>query len=134
MIYVLDANAMIAWLRNEQGADAVRGFLEEIHSACFAHAVNLCEVYYDVLRVSGQPFADEAMIDLATVGITTRNDLDTAFWQEAAKLKAIHRRVSLADCFAITLTQRLSSVLVTSDHHEMDAIAQAGICSISVFR
>jgi predicted nucleic acid-binding protein len=134
MIYILDANALIAWLRDETGADAVLQIIQDINNTCFAHAANLCEVYYDVMRVGGEQAADEAMIDLVSVNITERNDLDSAFWQEAAKLKAVHRRVSLADCFGVVLTRRLGGTLVTSDHHEMDVIAQAGICPIVFFR
>lgn len=134
MIYVLDSSAMIAWLRDEVGAEIVEQMILDPGNACFAHSVNLCEVYYDTLRFAGEQAADEAMIDLALVKITERNDLDSSFWQQAAKLKAVHRRISLADCFAVTLTRRLNGILVTSDHHEMDAIAQTGICPILFFR
>ena len=134
MIYVLDSSAMIAWLRDEVGADVLDQMIIDPGNACFAHSVNLCEVYYDTLRFAGEQAADEAMIDLATVKVTERNDMDSAFWQAAAKLKATYRRVSLADCFALTLSQRLGGTLVTSDHHELDPIAQTGLFAISFFR
>ena len=44
MIYVLDACAMLAYLRNETGADVVENALLDANSQCVAHAINLCEV------------------------------------------------------------------------------------------
>ena len=49
MIYVLDACAMIAWLRNEPGADIVDQAIRDLNSQCLAHAINLCEVFYEAL-------------------------------------------------------------------------------------
>jgi predicted nucleic acid-binding protein len=42
--------------------------------------------------------------------------------------------ISLADCFGIMLANRVSGTLLTSDHHEMDKIATAGICNINFIR
>ena len=47
MIYILDACAMIAFLRGEAGAEVVAEILRDPGDQCFAHAINLCEVYYD---------------------------------------------------------------------------------------
>lgn len=44
------------------------------------------------------------------------------------------RLVALADCFALALAIREESTLVTSDHHELDAIAKAGVCPIQFIR
>ena len=103
MTYVLDAGAMIAYLRGEPGADAVASLLLDPTHQCFAHAINLCEVYYDFFRAAGEQVAQEAIQDLEAVGVNTRADLSPAFWQAAGALKALQRRISLADCFAVTL-------------------------------
>lgn len=42
---VLDASAMIAFLRNERGAGAVQDQLNAQECHPFAHALNLCEVF-----------------------------------------------------------------------------------------
>jgi PIN domain nuclease of toxin-antitoxin system len=47
MIYVLDACAMIALLLREPGEEVVWAHLLEKDATCFAHSVNLCEVFYD---------------------------------------------------------------------------------------
>ena len=44
------------------------------------------------------------------------------------------RRVSLADCFAIALALLENGTVLTSDHHELDPIAQADLCPIRFIR
>ncbi len=53
MIYVLDACAMIAYLRNEVGRDVVEAVLIDSSGLCMAHAINLCEVFYEFHRAGG---------------------------------------------------------------------------------
>lgn len=133
MIYVLDACAMIAYLRKEPGSDVVLRALTDTGSMCLAHAINLCEVFYDFHRKSDERAATAAISDLYAVGLVESNDFDEAFWKDAGRLKA-QGKISLADCFAITLTNRVGGTLLTSDHHELDTIAAAGICSITFIR
>jgi predicted nucleic acid-binding protein len=38
----------------------------------------------------------------------------------------VEERVSFADAFALALAERLSAPLVTTDHHEFDAVEQKG--------
>jgi len=137
VIYVLDACAMIAYLRSEPGANAVETALIEAildpATECFAHAVNLCEVYYDFYRAGGEPAASGALTDLQDVGVIERNDFDQTFWQDAGRLKA-QGKVSLADCFALVLTNSVGGALLTSDHHELDRIAALGTHNIAFIR
>ena len=60
--------------------------------------------------------------------------LTPAIWQAAGALKANLRRVSLADCFAIELTRRLHATILTSDHHEFDALVAQSVCDIRFIR
>ena len=134
MIYILDACAMIAYLRKETGGGLVKDALSDPTNVCVAHAINFCEVYYDIYRSSGQPDAEGAIQGLEAMGLTIRDDISADFWQAAGQLKAIHRRISLADCFAITLAQRLGGTILTSDHHEFDTIAAQGVCRVTFIR
>jgi predicted nucleic acid-binding protein len=43
-------------------------------------------------------------------------------------------RISLADCFALALAERVGGTLVTSDHHEFDPIVPLAICPILFIR
>ncbi|HEX8189225.1 MAG TPA: type II toxin-antitoxin system VapC family toxin [Pyrinomonadaceae bacterium] len=133
MIYVLDACAMLAYLRNEAGANVVESALLDTNSQCLAHAINLCEVYYIFHRDNGEGDADGAVRDLKSVGVIERNDFDEAFWKEVGKLKA-GGGISIPDCFAITLSRQVGGTVLTSDHKEFDPVAAAGICSITFIR
>src|SRR5438093_367983 len=115
MNYVFDACAMIAFLRGEPGADTVRDILHDRSNTCMAHAINLCEVYYDFRRAADAKTARDALRDLAAVGIQTRDDMNRAFWLGVGELKGVIRKVSLADCFAIELSRRVQGIVVTSD-------------------
>ncbi len=134
MINVLDACAVLAFLRKEPGHETVRAIIEDVGNDCFVHALNLCEVFYGIHRESGEAAAMNAIADIRSLGVRTRTDIDETFWQEVGRLKSVWRRVSLADCFAMVLTLRLNGELVTSDHHELDPLAAAGVCPINFFR
>ncbi len=133
MIYILDACAMIAYLNGEPGANVVEAAMIDPAHQCFAHAINLCEVFYQFYRAGGDATAASAISDLSSMSVIERNDFDEAFWKDAGRLKA-SRKVSLADCFAITLTNRVGGTLLTSDHHELDPVAAAGVCPIAFTR
>ena len=134
MIYVLDACAIIAFLRDEPGADVVAAALADADSASIAHALNLCEVYYDFHRASGESVAENAIVDLEKLGVQASEALTPDVWRKAAEIKSVHRRISLADCFALTLAASLDAELLTADHHELDAILKHGICRIRFIR
>ena len=125
---------MIAYLRGEPGADVVSGHLLEPANQCVAHAINMCEVYYDFYRTGGGLAADEAVRDLKAVGIRIRDNLSPSFWQAAGELKALQRRISLADCFAVTLARTLGGTVLTCDHHEFDPLAEQSICTVVFIR
>jgi len=125
---------MIAFVDGEQGSDIVERVLLDPDSECFAHAINLCEVFYGFHRVGGEGYAKQVINDLSAMGVIERSDFDSAFWQEAGTIKAVHKRVSLADCFAVALTNRAGAVLLTTDHHELDALAADAVCPIQFIR
>ena len=121
MIYVLDACAILSLVKNEDGAEVVREALESADNSCFAHSVNLCEVYYDCLRCYGNDPTEKLLTNLIDAGVSIRSDMDVEFWKAAGNLKA-RGRISLADCFAVTLCIREDAVLLTSDRHEFEPL------------
>jgi len=119
--------------KNEEGADIVENAL--INEDCCIHAINICEVYKDNLsRGEDQEEADRLLFDLYSTGLIIREDMDTELWKEAAQIKASVRRISYADCFALSLTKRLGGILLSSDHHELDPIADSGLYKILFIR
>jgi uncharacterized protein with PIN domain len=134
VIYILDASAIIAYLRGEPGADAVSAILVDPSHDCLVHALNLCEVYYDFYRANGETAARDAMHDMFALGVQLRSDLAIEFWQRAGAIKATLRRISLADCFAVALAQFVGGTVLTSDHHEFESLAARGICAVAFIR
>ncbi|MDO8683311.1 MAG: type II toxin-antitoxin system VapC family toxin [Armatimonadota bacterium] len=134
MILVLDSCALIALLRREPGGELVDSILSDKDNTCIVHAVNLCEVYYDLMRAAGESRAKEVINRLVMAGVFVREDMDTDFWQDAGNMKAVHPRVSLADCFCITLANRLGVEVWTGDHHEFESVAQKKLCKVKFIR
>ncbi len=125
---------MIAYLRDESSENVVEDRLTEPSNQCFAHSMNLCEVFYDFYRSGGRGMASQALDDLTRAGIVEVPTLDRDFWQSASTLKAIHRRVSLADCSLIALAQQLQASVLTADHHEFDALLDQAVCAVEFTR
>ena len=134
MNVIIDASALLAVLRREEGAAKVTELMQDDSSTCYVHAVNACEVYYDILREFEVDVADSAMRAMHASGIALREDMDADFWRQAGAYKARFRRISLADCFGLALAVRIGGEFVTADHHEMDAIAKQNICAIRFIR
>jgi uncharacterized protein with PIN domain len=133
-VFVFDACALIAILGDEPGAEVVEDLLQETANRCLLHAVNACEVYYDLCRRGNTQDADTLETLFAEYGLELFEAMPSDLWRLAGKIKADWRRVSLADCFALALTIREGGTLVTSDHHELDPIAMAGVCPIRFIR
>lgn len=134
-VYVFDACAVIAFLDAEQGSEVVEALLEGEGRRCLIHILlNVCEVYYHVYRRADKERATKLEGLLKSYSFELIDSLLPVLWQEASQLKAEWRRVSLADCFALALTLRENATLVTSDHHELDPIAESGLCPFRFIR
>ncbi len=135
----LDSSAMVAYLRQEPGWQEVATLLAEPNRICYAHAVNLCEVYYGFARQAGRETAIAAIHELFTDGVVAREDLDPAFWQDVGDMVAMVRNapgltLSLADAFGLALARRLQCAFVTTDHGELDPLAPLNLCAIRFIR
>jgi predicted nucleic acid-binding protein len=113
---VLDSFALIAYLRDEAGADKVEKLLHKAatrHEPLHMTEVNYAEVQYIVTRTNGLADWETASSGLVSLPITfhsvTRELADLA-----ARLKASHR-ISLADAFAAALAKHRNCELVTGD-------------------
>jgi PIN domain nuclease of toxin-antitoxin system len=131
--YVLDAGSMIAFLDDEPGAEVVEDALTEPGSTCYAHIVNLAEVYYIYFRRGGMAMAEDAIQSLLDVGIIHRDENDTAYWKEAAAFKGKHA-IALPDAFCLALARRLGGTVLTTDHAEFDPLVSLGYCPITFIR
>jgi len=126
--YVLDANALIAYLRAEPGGDLVQRRLEAAErgeDTIWMHMVNLCEVYYDAHRRGGVAVANQLLEDVRQLPVQIWRTMSRRLLQEAGRLKAVGR-ISLADAVAVALANTKGAKLITSDHHELDPVEARG--------
>jgi PIN domain nuclease of toxin-antitoxin system len=133
LIHILDACAMLAYLRAEPGGNVVAALLSDPTATCYAHTMNMIEVYYDFVRRANVRDARQALSILRADGVIERRDMNRRFAQQVGNLKA-RGGISLADCFCIALAQHLGGEVVTSDHHEFDPLEPLGIVSIHFIR
>ena len=133
MNHILDACSMIAYLRGEAGGTIVDKLLNTEGDRCYAHSMNLLEVYYDFIRKHNEPTARLALEDLVAAGVITRRDMNQQFLRQVGQLKA-GGRISIPDCFCIVLAVTLPGQVVTSDHHEFDQLVPLGIVPILFIR
>lgn len=135
-VYVFDSNAIIALLQGELGADEVSALLEKKsrQQRFLLHAVQVCEIFYDSLRRGAEDDGTNLESMLLASGFEIDLTIPSSLWRTAGRLKASLKRISLADCFALALTLHEGGTLVTSDHHELDAVQSAGICPIRFIR
>ena len=113
---VLDSFALIAYFRDEPGAEAVEALLVTAgkkDSPLHMTDVNYAEVKYSIVKKDGAEAWEEAAKILQGLPIdfhsTTRTLADTA-----ADFKA-HFKLSLADAFAAALAKEKKAELVTGD-------------------
>jgi len=122
-LYVLDACALVALLKNENGADNVAVAYkqaEDGEAQIIMNRINLLEVYYGFYRENGKEYADKIM-DGVSKSIVSISEFDKGLFNEAGRLKASYR-ISLADSIALAQTIVFDGELLTTDHHEFDAI------------
>ncbi|MCF3605643.1 PIN domain-containing protein [Planktothrix agardhii 1033] len=134
MKVILDACAVICLIKDEIGADIVEQYLLGDDAQCMIHSVNICEVYYGFLRSDGESFTKEVINRLEKANVIFRSDLTRDFWQQVANYKATIKRISLADCFALTLANREGGILLTSDRKEFEPVIVLNICQITFIR
>ncbi|MCL2153316.1 MAG: PIN domain-containing protein [Oscillospiraceae bacterium] len=121
--FVLDACALIAILKNEDGADKVAVAYKQAESGeaeIIMNRVNLLEVFYGFYHDKGKEYAEKIMdgINQSVISIT---EFDELLFPEAGRLKASYK-ISLADSIVLSQALAVGGELLTADHHEFDAI------------
>jgi predicted nucleic acid-binding protein len=121
----LDAGAVIAYVRQEPGAEVLKELIEQPTTFLAMHVCNLGEVYYDFFREDGLTAAQTAWTNTLALPLALRRDADDVFIQRVGVIK-VEERISFADAFALALAERLNVSLITTDHHEFDAVERKG--------
>ena len=122
-VYILDACALIALLKDEKGADIVSDIYEKADRGeviLYMNRVNLFEVYYGFYKEKGKDYAEKIMNGV-TQSVVSVCEFNKAVFKEAGRLKANYK-ISLADSIALAQAAVSNGALVTADHHEFDAV------------
>ncbi len=110
MTDVLDASALLAYLRGEPGADVVERVMDD---GAVCSAVNWSEVAQKV-RAAGADWSVASAL-LASHGVRVQ-DVGTADAEAAAARWRAGSGLSLADRFCLALADRLGVTAWTADH------------------
>jgi PIN domain nuclease of toxin-antitoxin system len=129
----MDSSALIAFLKDEPGAEVVERLLLDSANTCYVHAVNLCEVYYDFLRRGGEETAQAVLSNVAAMGIVLSEEMDKDMWQQAGRHKA-YLKLPLGDCFLLAMTSRIQGQAVTADRKDLEPIEADGKFPIRFIR
>ena len=77
------------------------------------------------MREDGEVFAEQQLANIKTACIQIFDILTDDLFKHAAKLKTRYK-ISLADSIAVAQAVVDNAILVTSDHHELDAVDRDG--------
>ncbi|MFZ0520957.1 MAG: type II toxin-antitoxin system VapC family toxin [Candidatus Acidiferrales bacterium] len=114
--YVLDANAVLIYFGDRNGAKRVQSLLQEslhLHSPLLMSAVNWGEVIYSVWKRGGETEARTVEKNAARLPLLIL-PADRERAANAAEVKARHD-LGYADSFAAALALEYSATLVTAD-------------------
>ena len=113
--YILDANALVRFVRNTEGASRVRGIFRQSEQGVARismSVINLGEAFYVFMRRGGEEAALDTVNVLQQAIAFVPVDFDLAI--EAATIKERYK-LAYADSFAAALAIRVNGVLVSAD-------------------
>lgn len=129
---VLDAYAVLAFLRGEPAAEEVRPLLEA--GDALLSAVGLAETIDHLVRLVGI-HEEDAALDLAELGLLDATPVDSIVGVASGRLRArnYHRTrcaISMADCIAAETARSRAVPLATSDPHLLEVCHREAIDAI----
>ena len=104
--YILDACALLAVLRNEDGAGEVNAVFDAAYNGkatLTMNKVNLLEVYYVIRRSLGKERADYIISEVKKRPVSIIQELKDDVFSEAGRLKSEYG-ISLADSIVLAET------------------------------
>ena len=134
--HIVDANAVIAYFKGEEGHEIVAGLVRDEENILGIHAVQLCELYYGYYRADGQEQADKAWQRALEI-LRLLPEISENFIKRVGRWKA--RRweragqgyyLSIADAFAAATAEEYACPLVTKDRNDFSAVEEAGALQI----
>ncbi len=126
---VLDAYAVLAFLRDEPAADEVRSLIEA--GDALLTAVGLGEVFDHLVRQAGVD-EDDAVLDIAELRLLDAIPVDSALGVASGRLRARHYHrtrcaISMSDCIGAEAARSRVEPLATSDPSLLDVCQREAI-------
>jgi PIN domain nuclease of toxin-antitoxin system len=125
-VYVLDACAMVALINKEEGSEVVDSLFQQAVKGeikLYISIINLLEVCYGFIGDIGVVKTQEIMTVIEETPLVVISTISQQTYHEAARIKGTYRKLSLADSVGIATAAEFDGIFVTSDHHELEAIA-----------
>ncbi len=127
---VLESFAVLALLRDEPAAALVQQLVESDEDVALT-ALGVAEVLDHLVRLL-RADEDEAVLDVAQLGLTPPTSIDVSVAMQAGLLRARHyqrknRAVSLADCVAAASARLSNARLASADPQLLDMCRNEGI-------
>ncbi len=123
MRYILDASAIIAFFRDESGADIVEDYLNK---ESYVHRINLCEVAYFLFRNGiDKEEVKQRIQELETSLNGVYEDFDEGICLLASEIK-YRCKVSIADAILTATAKKYGCIIVTADRMDFQKISQVG--------
>ena len=130
---VLDSYAVLALLKGEPAAGDVQRIVEDDEDS-FLTPLGVAEVLDHLVRLANAE-EEEAVLDLAQLGLAASIPVDSDLASRAGLLRARHyhrksRAVSLADCVAAETARPSGCRLASADPHLLDLCRDESIAVI----
>lgn len=125
--YLLDSCAMIGFFEKETGAEKVKNILAKaavFECLVLMHNASVADVYYDAIRSATQNH-DLVLESLRSYPIAFINRITTDMIKWMGHFKTTYK-ISFADSIVLAAAKLNDAKVVTSDHHEFDAIEKSG--------
>jgi PIN domain nuclease of toxin-antitoxin system len=134
-LIVLDSFAVLALLKDEPAAVQVQQLIEADVEATLT-TLGVSEVIDHLVRLAAAD-EEEAVLDLAQLGLASPPPMEHAMAVQAGLLRARHyqrksRAVSLADCVAAETARPGASQLASADPHLLAMCRDEGIAVIAL--
>jgi PIN domain nuclease of toxin-antitoxin system len=121
--FILDACAVLALLREEQGMDIARNVIES-DAETLLHAVTFLEIYYNLTNELGIDSADLFFEQITQTKIKIIYEITEDTIKQAGYFKSNYK-ISLGDSFVLATAKLCNAKIVSSDHHELDVIEKS---------
>ncbi|MCL2041153.1 MAG: PIN domain-containing protein [Bacteroidales bacterium] len=118
--FVLDACAVLALIKGEQGMNIVKSAIES-DAEVFIHSVTLLEIYYNVAKELGIDSADLFFEQIIQTKIKIIYEITESTIKSAGYMKSKYK-ISLGDSFVLATAKWHKAKVISSDHHELDVI------------